>query len=199
MAKKGVLMSISPEENAKINPQSQDSVCTGGKQPYEYCTRMTLALFNRRKAMLNFHFSSRLNHEAMVSLAKMFHCTINALYKDWEDHENWEPFIWESQKATEDGLKYVHFLQLAREEALYLMQTCRSPNARVGAIGRYIEAVKTEFEIKQSLGIIPKQINPAVMIQQKNQTGSNALMIKGLWWERPKNGKELIYEETKKE
>jgi hypothetical protein len=72
--------------------------------------------------------------------------------KDWSKREIWEPFIWEAQQATDDGLDLVKQLQLAKEEALYLMKTCKAPNARVGAIARYIETIKTEIELKQSLG-----------------------------------------------
>ena len=104
---------------------------------------------------------------------------------DWVDREKWEPFIWESQKANDDGRDLLKLLQLAREEALFLMQTCRSPNARVGAIARFIEAIKVEIELKQSLGLLPKQISPAVVIQKNTDGRSAPLMIKGVFWENP--------------
>ena len=49
---------------------------------------------------------------------------------------------------------------------LYLMKTCGHALARVGAIGRYVDTIKTEIELKQSLGLLPKQTQPAVLIQQ---------------------------------
>ncbi len=42
---------------------------------------------------------------------------------DWVDRERWEPFIWEQVKANDDGKDLLKLLQLAKEEALCLMQT----------------------------------------------------------------------------
>ena len=127
---------------------------------------MNLQLFRRRKTMLIAHYSDRLNHTSLEQIAEEFDCTVKALLNDLAKREIWEPFIWEVQQAHEDGKKQLNLLQLAREEALYMMKTCKSPNARVGAIGKFIDSIKAEVELKQSLGQLPKQIQPAVLIQQ---------------------------------
>ena len=121
----------------------------GGKQAKHPRVSMDLQLFHRRKTMLITFHSGRLNPTTLEQMAQDFSCTCKALLKDWSNREIWEPFIWEAQQATNDGLEIVKQLQLAKEEALYLMKTCKAPNARVGAIARYIEAIKTEIELKQ--------------------------------------------------
>lgn len=104
----------------------------------------------------------------MRALAEQYHCSEAALYADWERRAKWEPFIWESQEAHEDGKALLCQLQLARETALVLMRNPRlGGNARVGAIARFTEAVKTEIELKQSLGLLPKITQPPQM--QVNQ------------------------------
>lgn len=140
--------------------------CEDDKSPNQPMVRMTLELFHRRKAMLIWYFSGRLNNAALKKLAEDFKCSEKALIDDWVDRKRWEPFIWESQKANDDGKDLLNQLQLAREEALYLMKTCGHALARVGAIGRYVDTIKTEIELKQSLGLLPKQTQPAVLIQQ---------------------------------
>jgi hypothetical protein len=146
---------------------------------------MTLALFHRRKTMLLWSYSSRLNPTSIKELAKTFECTEKALLNDWAKREIWEPFIWEQQKATVDAKEILKFLQLAREEALYLMQTCRHPIARVSAIGRFLDCVKLEIELNQSLGTLPRVNASPMIVQQNTEGGSAALMIKGVFWERP--------------
>jgi hypothetical protein len=136
------------------------------KHPKEPIVRMNLQLFRRRKTMLIAHYSDRLNHTSLEQIAEEFDCTVKALLNDLAKREDWEPFIWEAQQAHEDGKKQLNLLQLAREEALYMMKTCKNPNARVGAIGKFIDSIKAEVELKQSLGQLPKQIQPAVLIQQ---------------------------------
>jgi hypothetical protein len=96
------------------------------------------------------------------------------LLDDLEDRANWEPFIWANQEAHKDGKALLNQLQLAREEALFLMKTCKSANARVGAIGKFIDSIKAEIEVGQSLGLLPKQISPAVVVQQNNVMQVNA-------------------------
>ena len=54
------------------------------------------------------------------------------------------------------------------------MKTCKSANARVGAIGKFIDSIKAEIEVGQSLGLLPKQISPAVVVNQNNVTQVNA-------------------------
>jgi hypothetical protein len=139
---------------------------------------MTLPLFNRRKTMLIWYFSGRLNPGALTELSKMFRCTKKALMDDWVDRERWEPFIWEQVKANDDGKDLLKLMQLGREEALYLMQTCRHPVTRVGAIGRFTDVIKTEIELKQSLGMLPRVNAPPTIVQKNTEGGSGALMIK---------------------
>ncbi len=93
----------------------------------------------------------------MRVLAEQYHCSQAALYADWERRAKWEPFIWASQEAHEDGKALLFQLQLAREAALSHMLNPRiGEGVRVGAIGQFTKAVKTEIEMRQSLGLLPK-------------------------------------------
>ncbi len=153
-------------ESTEKTLKTADQYGARDKRPKEPIVRMNLQLFRRRKTMLIAHYSDRLNHTSLEQIAEEFNCTVKALLNDLAKREIWEPFIWEVQQAHEDGKKQLNLLQLAREEALYMMKTCKNPNARVGAIGKFIESIKAEVEIKQSLGQLPKQIQPAVLINQ---------------------------------
>ena len=153
-------------ESTEKTLKTADQYGARDKHPKEPIVRMNLRLFRRRKTMLIAHYSDRLNPTSLEQIAEEFDCTVKALLNDLAKREIWEPFIWEAQQAHEDGKKQLNLLQLAREEALYMMKTCKNPNARVGAIGKFIESIKAEVEIKQSLGQLPKQIQPAVLINQ---------------------------------
>ena len=119
--------------------------------------KMNLAVFHRRKQLLAAYYSGILNPAFMRELAVQYHCSQAALYADWERRAKWEPLIWASQEAHEDGKALLGQLQLAREAALRLMLNPRlGDNARVAAIGRFTETVKTEIEMRQSLGLLPK-------------------------------------------
>jgi hypothetical protein len=160
------LYSAANLESTEKTLKTADQYGARDKHPKEPIVRMSLQLFRRRKTMLIAHYSDRLNHTSLEQIAGEFDCTVKALLNDLAKREIWEPFIWEAQQAHEDGKKQLNLLQLAREEALYMMKTCKSPNARVGAIGKFIDSIKAEVELKQSLGQLPKQIQPAVLIQQ---------------------------------
>ena len=161
------------EEGLGINlPQNEKVVGSEDKEP---CVQMTLSLFHRRKTMLIAHYMGRLNPAALVHLADQFNTSPDTLQRDWERRAVWEPFIWENYEANDDGKLLLKQLQLARETALELMNNPRlGGNARVGAIARYIEAIKTEIELKQSLGLLPKQVAPAIVMQQVTQVNAKA-------------------------
>jgi hypothetical protein len=151
------------------------AVESAGAAPKELCVHMTLEVFHRRKTMLIAYYSGNLNPKALQFLADRFNTTPETLYKDFERRDNWEPFIWESIKAIADAKKIIDRLQLAREVALDLMNNPRvNGPTRVGAIGKYIECTKTEIELLQSTGELPKQIVPAVVVNQNNVTQVNS-------------------------
>jgi hypothetical protein len=148
-----------------INKKTDKVVGSGGKGDKEPCVQMTLSLFHRRKTMLIAHYSNNLNPRALEILADRFNTTPDTLQRDWERRSIWEPFIWANYAANDDGKKVLNQLQLARETALDIMSNPRmGGNARVGAIGRFTESIKLEIELKQSLGDLPKRLDPAVII-----------------------------------
>lgn len=149
-------------------------------RPY---VKMGLELFHRRKQLLVTYYSGLLNPAALKELASQFECSESALYSDWERRAKWEPFIWESYEAHEDGKVLLKQLQLARETALVLMKNPRvGGNARVGAVARFTEAIKTEIELKQSLGLLPRvtqapQVQVNVDVQQNTEIEQTANLL----------------------
>lgn len=130
-------------------------------------TSWSLELYHRRKIMLIMHYSDKLDSRAMQLIADKFNTSPNTLYQDWYNRSNWEPLIWESVRSIADAKKLVDQLQLAREVALEIMNNPRiGGNARVGAINQYREVTKTIIELLQGLGELPRQINPAVVVNQ---------------------------------
>jgi len=130
-------------------------------------TPWALELYHRRKIMLITHYSDKLDTRAIQLIADKFNTTPNTLYQDWHNRQSWEPLIWESVRSIADAKKLVDQLQLARETALELMNNPRiSGNARVGAINQFREVTKTIIELLQGLGELPRQMNPAVVVNQ---------------------------------
>jgi hypothetical protein len=147
-----------------IGAVADQPVSSEGKQPEVH---MTLELFHRRKTMLITFHAGKLTPRAMQILADQFNTTPEELERDWYRRETWEPFIWENQEANKDGKKLLQQLQLAREAACDLMNNSRlGGNARVGAIAQFISAIRSEIELEQSLGQLPKQTQPAVVVNQ---------------------------------
>lgn len=166
-----------PSKSIEKTAKKTDQYCAKDKHPKEPMVRMGLQLFRRRKTMLIAHYSDRLNPASLQQIAEEFNCTVKALLNDLAKRDNWEPFIWEVRQAHEDGLKQLNQLQLAREEALYLMKTCKAPNARVGAIARFIDSIKAEIELGQSLGVYPKaRLEPQVKVDV-NVSNENEITI----------------------
>ncbi len=163
------MASIEGERIAKLEealgaaPKKTDQpVGSGDKEPEVH---MTLSLFHRRKTMLVTDCMGRLTPAAMVHLADQFNTSVDTLQRDWERKSVWEPFIWANFEANDQGKSLLKQLQLAREVALELMNSPRlGGNARVGAIARFIEAIKTEIELEQSLGLLSK-VQPGPLVQ----------------------------------
>ena len=135
-----------------------------------------LGLFERRKQMLIAHYSGLLNPAAMKQIAIQFSCSEKVVYTDWARRERWEPFIWKSIANVEDAKKLIQQLELARETALLLMKNPRlGGNARVGAIARFTEAIRTEIELLQGMGVLPVQTQPAVVVNQNVTTNNTRI------------------------
>ena len=131
--------------------------------------KMSQWLFDRRKTLLIAYYAGRLNTTMFQLVADKFNTSVDTLQRDWERRGEWEPFIWQIYEANRDGKELLKQLQLAREAACDLMNNSRlSGNARVGAIAQFTAAIKAEFELEQSLGLLPKVLAPAVVIQQNN-------------------------------
>lgn len=164
---------------AEISSESAQLYRAGEPEGKGPIVRMDLSLFHRRKTMLWTYYSGRLSPAALSKMAEEFKCSEKTLQNDWSEHANWEPFIWENQEAHEDGKDLIKIIQLGREEAVYLMKAAQGGNARVGAVARLIDSVKVEVELKQSLGLLPKVTQPAMVIQQNVTTQVNSTVNQG--------------------
>ena len=165
----------SSSQKTPETPYQNKALESGDIKPYIH---LDLELFHRRKQLLITYYSGLLNPASMRELASQFGCSEKALYVDWERRAKWEPFIWENYQAQRDGKVLLAQLQLARETALLLMKNPRiSGNARVGAIGRFTDAIKAEVELSQSLGFLQRaKIEPAVNVEVNVKSEQHVLL-----------------------
>ena len=169
-------MSLSLEEALCLNiiakqkiVNEHPEVCADEKTGKYPIVRMDLPLFNRRKEMLYLDSCGRLSPAAVKQLSEKFGVAEQALYDDLMDRERWEWVIWEQKKATLDAKDLLKHLQTAREEALWLLKTAQGGNARVGAIAQAINAIRTEVELCQSLGMLPRaKLEPVYALNLQN-------------------------------
>ncbi len=123
--------------------------------------RMTPALFDRRKRMLDFYYTGLPINKIIHIIAEEEESNFDTIKHDWQKREEWEPLIWKAKSATEDGKNLLYQLAIVREKALALATTSRSDNAKVGALRTVIEATTKEIELRQGMGYLPKQPDKA--------------------------------------
>jgi hypothetical protein len=137
-----------------------------------------LDLFFRRKKMLKLYYADSLNAKTMAVLAEQYHVSVHAIRQDWKRRSVWEPLIWAMSDCKNDPTKILRKFQFSQEQALKLMGSADQDSVKVAAIGRYNESVRSEFELSQSAGMLPKvsvapQINLGVDVNVQNQISIN--------------------------
>jgi len=133
---------------------------------------MTVELYDRRKAMLDLHYSGVKSITLIKEIASQYEITYDTARMDWHRRSKWEPLIWRMENSKEDVERLLYHLRLGRERALILMRTANNDNAKVGAIGKLIELVTKEIELRQSLGALPRiadklEVSQELTIQRK--------------------------------
>jgi hypothetical protein len=158
--------------------------------------QMDLDLFYRRKRLLILHYSGAVNSVTLRALAKQLtenygsqgiHKKVAefASRRDYDRRAKWEPFIWANWSASDDGKDVLKFLELARENAIRLMQGADNDSAKVGAARTLAAVVKIEVELRQSLGLLPRvnmepqvKIDNVVQVQQKVELSETTELLK---------------------
>lgn len=135
---------------------------------------MDLELFFRRKTMLKLFYSGSLNAKSIRGLADLYKVSEQTIRQDWKRRSEWEPLIWAMNDCKNDPVKILRKFQFAQEQALKLMGNADQDSVKVAAIGRYNESVRSEFELSQSAGMLPKvsvapQINLGVDVNVQNR------------------------------
>ena len=135
---------------------------------------MDLELFFRRKTMLKLFYSGSLNAKSIRGLADLYKVSEQTIRQDWKRRSEWEPLIWAMNDCKNDPAKILRKFQFAQEQALKLMGNADQDSVKVAAIGRYNESVRSEFELSQSAGMLPKvsvapQINLGVDVNVQNR------------------------------
>ena len=135
---------------------------------------MDLELFFRRKTMLKLFYSGSLNAKSIRGLADLYKVNEQTIRQDWKRRSEWEPLIWAMNDCKNDPVKILRKFQFAQEQALKLMGNADQDSVKVAAIGRYNESVRSEFELSQSAGMLPKvsvapQINLGVDVNVQNR------------------------------
>lgn len=178
-----------------MSATEQTGDCAVPKQGKPF-VQMDLDLFYRRKRLLLLYYSGSLNSTAFRRLAEQFteanerlgikrKVTEASLRKDFARRAKWEPFIWANSDASDDGKDTLKFLELARENAIRLMQSADNDNAKVGAARTLAVIVKTEVELRQSLGLLPRvnmepqvKVNVAVTNQQSVELSETTELLR---------------------
>lgn len=124
--------------------------------------------------MLKLFYSGSLNAKSIRGLADLYKVNEQTIRQDWKRRSEWEPLIWAMNDCKNDPVKILRKFQFAQEQALKLMGNADQDSVKVAAIGRYNESVRSEFELSQSAGMLPKvsvspQINLGVDVNVQNR------------------------------
>lgn len=124
--------------------------------------------------MLKLFYSGSLNAKSIRGLADLYKVSEQTIRQDWKRRSEWEPLIWAMNDCKNDPVKILRKFQFAQEQALKLMGNADQDSVKVAAIGRYNESVRSEFELSQSAGMLPKvsvapQINLGVDVNVQNR------------------------------
>jgi hypothetical protein len=124
--------------------------------------------------MLKLFYSGSLNAKSIRGLADLYKVSEQTIRQDWKRRSEWEPLIWAINDCKNDPVKILRKFQFAQEQALKLMGNADQDSVKVAAIGRYNESVRSEFELSQSAGMLPKvsvapQINLGVDVNVQNR------------------------------
>jgi len=124
--------------------------------------------------MLKLFYSGSLNAKSIRGLADLYKVSEQTIRQDWKRRSEWEPLIWAMNDCKNDPAKILRKFQFAQEQALKLMGNADQDSVKVAAIGRYNESVRSEFELSQSAGMLPKvsvapQINLGVDVNVQNR------------------------------
>ena len=141
-------------------------------------TQMTISLYDRRKRMLELHYSRMSDREMIRTIAEKEGKTYNTIRMDWRNRDKWESIIWRMEQSSEDVERVLFKLRIAIELTFELIRTAKNENAKVGAIGKLAELLVLEIELRQSLGILPKvpeQIEIEQTVRQKREVLWNEL------------------------
>jgi len=124
--------------------------------------------------MLKLFYSGSLNAKSIRGLADLYKVREQTIRQDWKRRSEWEPLIWAMNDCKNDPVKILRKFQFSQEQALKLMGNADQDSVKVAAIGRYNESVRSEFELSQSAGMLPKvsvapQINLGVDVNVQNR------------------------------
>ena len=139
---------------------------------------LELYLFVRRKTMLRLYYANSLTPKSIHALAEQNNVDDQTIRRDWNRRSVWEPLIWAMSDCKNDPAKILRKFHFAQEQALKLMGNADQDSVKVAAIGRYNESVRSEFELSQSAGMLPKvsvtpQINLGVDVSVQNRINVN--------------------------
>lgn len=119
--------------------------------------------------MLELYYADALNKRTMIGLAEDEGKTYDTLRKDWSRRLEWEPLIWKIEQSKEDVEGILYNLRMARARAVGLMRSASQDSVRVAAIGKLIDAISKEIELRQSLGFLPKMAERLQVEQEVRQ------------------------------
>jgi hypothetical protein len=118
-------------------------------------------------------------NEAAKTLSREFNVSERQIWLDWETKDKWVPALFKVKPEQQEKVlaEALANLNEVRSEAYKTYLAAETETGRSAALRVLMEAVKTEIQVRQSVGLLPTE---PIRVDQR------ILMIKGQWW-RPKD------------
>lgn len=113
-------------------------------------------LVNRRQRLLHLTTAGIPITDAVGMLSSELSVSKCTLWKDWKTRSEWLPLLLQIKPEERENVILVTLARLseATQEAYKTYVSCRVEMARVAALRLYLEAIKVEVELRQSLGLL---------------------------------------------
>lgn len=116
------------------------------------------ALVDRRRRLLHLTIIGVKITDAVKKVSQEFKCGPRTVWNDWKLREQWIPLLLNLGPEERDRVVWDALASLAEaKQEAYNTYLAVEGMARVAAIRVYLDAVKAEVEMRQSLGLLPTE------------------------------------------
>jgi hypothetical protein len=115
-------------------------------------------LVDRRRRLLHLTIIGIKITDAVGKVSQEFKCGQRAVWNDWKVRDQWIPVLLKIGPEERDRVVWDALASLAEaKQEAYNTYLAVEGMARVAAIRVYLDAVKAEVEMRQSLGLLPTE------------------------------------------